>query len=178
MRYRLVLIALFAGLTQTPAYANEPGPPNACVTAIYDEMSGTWGLDDETFVPNHIPVSAWNIIPQNGDIVAMLTNGETNVWFLTEHGADWTHDLRNGSYEGLFVATELLSCRQSSGEQPAILETSIRTGAQARLRHRIELSADRLIIQQFDRRNAIVSERRMRRYSVMAIDPPPPPPGH
>jgi len=175
MRILIATLALSAALLQSPADATEAGPPSACITAVYDAMSGTWGIDDETFVPNHVPVSAWSIVQQDGDLVAMLTDGETNVWFLTEHGADWTHDQRNGSYEGLFVATDLISCEVAEN-QPSILESQIFTSNRERMRHRIEISADRLIIQQFDRRDTLVSERRMRRYAPVPAPPPAPAP--
>lgn len=176
MRILIATLALTAALLQSQAHATEAGPPSACITGVYDAMSGTWGIDDETFVPNHVPVSAWTIIEQDSDLVAMLTNGETNVWFLTEHGADWTHDQRNGSYEGLFIATDLISCDVGLGNQPGILETQIFTRERARMRHRIEISADRLVIAQFDRRGALVSERRMRRYAPMPVPLPAPAP--
>jgi hypothetical protein len=178
MRRLAAILAATMIVSMTQAAAAERGPP-PCVTAVYHAMAGSWGVDDENFNPNYQPVSAWVILTQRDPaLMAMLTNGETNVWFLTEHGADWTHDLRNGSYDGLFVATDLISCQEGGDGQPAIIETTIITGGnRTRLRHRIEMTADHMTIQQFNRRDELVSERRMRRYGILAIDPPPAPPG-
>lgn len=178
MRVLAVTLGVIAAISLAPTAAAERGPP-PCVIAVYHAMQGSWGVDDETFNPNHQPVSAWTILTQRDPaLMAMLTSGETNVWFLTEHGADWTHDLRNGSYDGLFVATDLISCQEGGDGQPAIIETAIiRGNDRARLRHRIEMTADHMTIQQFTRRNELVSEQRMRRYGLLAVDPPPAPGG-
>ncbi|MCX7357511.1 MAG: hypothetical protein NT015_05125 [Alphaproteobacteria bacterium] len=171
----LALAALTSAYAQ--AHAADPGPPSACITAVYDSMTGTWGRDDMSFMPNNIPVSAWNIIPQDGDVVAMLTMGETNVWFLTEHGADRMHDLRNGQYDGV-LAFRLLSCQEGGNGRPGVIESTVsgeRLGS--RVRERLEVHADYFTIQHFDRRDRLLDEQRMRRYTAIAVDPPPAPPG-
>lgn len=175
----LAVVVFAAAFAPRFAYAaNEPGPPGPCVRNVVHAMSGTWGIDDATFQERQIPLSAWHILTQSDpNIMAVLTNGETNVWFLTEHGLDTTHDLRNGAYEGVTVATELLRCQELSADGPAILESRVLFGARAtRLRERIELTADRLTIRRFDRNDRLVSEQLMRRHTIVAIDPPPMPP--
>lgn len=177
MMRTLVFFAALAAQTSAHAQSHryDPGPPTACVTAVYDAMTGTWGRDDESFVPNHIPVSAWQIIPQDGDIVAMLTSGETNVWFLTEHGADRMHDLGHGQYDGV-LAFRLLSCQEGGNGEPGVIESTVSIAPGSRVRERLEVHPDYFTIQHFDRRDRLVDEQRMRRYTVIAVAPPPAPP--
>lgn len=173
-------LAAFALAAQTSAYAQahawDPGPPSACITSVYDSMTGTWGRDDASFTPNYIPVTAWTIIPQDGDLVAMLTNGETNVWFLTEHGADRMHQLRNGQYDGV-LAFRLLSCQEGGDGQPGVIESTVSVQIGSRVRERLEVHPNYFTIQHFDRRGQLSDEQRMRRYTAIAVDPPPAPPG-
>jgi hypothetical protein len=156
----------------------DPGPPSPCINAVYNSMQGVWGVDDAKFDPNRIPASAWTIVRDHGhaNIMALLTNGETNFWFLTEYGADFTHDLRTGSYEGVYNATQLISCRAIGADQPGVLESMISVGPDhTPMRQRIEVTNDHLTIQRFDHNNALVSEDRMRRFNP-SPDPMPAPP--
>jgi hypothetical protein len=144
-------------------------------------MQGTWGVEDAKFDPNRIPASAWTIVRDHAhaDIIALLTNGETNIWFLTEYGADYTHDLRNGAYEGVYNATRLITCQVAGVDQPGVLESEINVGQEhAQMRQRIEVTADHLSIQRFDRQNSLVSEDRLRRYNPAPDPMPAPPPPH
>lgn len=174
--------AAFISMLAVPmTAAADPGPPSACINAIFNSMQGAWGVDDDKFDPNRIPVSAWTIVRDHAhsDVIALLTNGETNVWFLTEYGADYTHDLRNGTYEGVYNATRLISCQASDTDQPGVLESEIYVAREhGRMRQRIEVATDHLTIQRLDRHNAVVSEDRMRRYNTPPDPMPPPAPRH
>ncbi len=152
----------------------------ACVNAVYSSMTGTWGLDTPEFDPNNIPAEAWQVFRYDQEIITQLTAGETNMWFPTEHGADFVHQTGRQQYEGIYGATRLLSCQESVNGGPATIESiiSITVPERATLRERIEVVPRRtLVITRFDPRSGeVVSERRMRAHAVPPDPAPPPPP--
>jgi len=165
----LAAVLLMAGSAHAQP---RPGPAGTCVNAAYNAIRGTWGPETSDFNPNHIPASAWQIFRQDAEIMLQLTNGDVNMWFLTEHGADFVRQTGRNEYEGVYIATRLLSCQAPENGQPAVVESMISLAPDSRiLRERIEAVPGRFTITRFDPNSGeVVSEQRMRAYQ-----PPPAP---
>ena len=173
MRGSFFALLAFVCVAQTAAFAQpEPGPAGPCVNAVYDAIRGTWGPATPDFDPHFIPATSWQIFRHDHEIMMQLTSGNANMWILSEHGADFVRQTGHEQYEGVYIATRLVSCQAPEDGQPAVIESLIWVGPERRaLRERIEAVPGRFTITRFDPRSGeVVSEQRMRAYQ-----PPPPP---